>query len=420
MNACLPPAALDGQEVITAEGLGSVDDVHPVQEEMAVRGGSQCGYCTPGFICSMAAEYYRPERPTDSDHGPNGFDIHALSGNLCPRTGYRPIRDAAYALGDPTDDDALAARRGDPAPASAATDLHRPDTPTGELGRYRRPTRLAEAVEILSLEPDVLVVAGATDWGVEVNIKGARAKSALAIDRSPELRGVRWTETHVEIGAANTLSEIERELAGSVRARQALPAVRLAPHPQRCDDRRQPRHRLADRRHPAGPPRPRGRARAHLGGRGAGRAAGRLLHRLPADRARARRAHHCDPDPRRSPRSPRSRRSPSAASTTSRRSPSATPSTSPTASWTKPASASAASRRPARALATEAAIEGRPWTLETVHDAAETLAAEGTPMDDHRASSRYRTAMPRSSLERFFAEQLGASGPGMIRTEAGR
>ncbi|RAC09839.1 xanthine dehydrogenase small subunit, partial [Burkholderia multivorans] len=52
--------------------------------------------------------------------------------------------------------------------------------------------------------------------GVEVNIKGARAKSLLAIDRLPELRGVRWTETHVEIGAANTLSEIERELAGSV------------------------------------------------------------------------------------------------------------------------------------------------------------------------------------------------------------
>ncbi|MBR7502941.1 xanthine dehydrogenase small subunit, partial [Mycobacterium tuberculosis] len=107
-------------------------------------------------------EYYRPERPTDSDHGPNGSDLHALSGNLCRCTGYRPIRDAAYALGDPTDDDALAARRSDPAPASAATDLHRPDTPTGELGRYRRPTRLAEAVEILSLEPDVLVVAGAT------------------------------------------------------------------------------------------------------------------------------------------------------------------------------------------------------------------------------------------------------------------
>ncbi|HJE77422.1 MAG TPA: FAD binding domain-containing protein, partial [Brevibacterium epidermidis] len=62
---------------------------------------------------------------------------------------------------------------------------------------------------------------------------------------------------------------------------------------------------------------------------------------------------------------------------------------------------------PLRATATEALLEGRPWTLETVHAAAETLAAEGTPMDDHRASAKYRTAMLRSSLERFYAEQLG-------------
>ncbi|MGO2554931.1 MAG: 2Fe-2S iron-sulfur cluster-binding protein, partial [Brevibacterium aurantiacum] len=55
INSCLlPAAALDGQEVITAEGLADGESVHPVQEEMAVRGGSQCGYCTPGFICSMA------------------------------------------------------------------------------------------------------------------------------------------------------------------------------------------------------------------------------------------------------------------------------------------------------------------------------------------------------------------------------
>src|SRR6186713_2268831 len=65
VNACLVPAlALDGQEVVTAEGLGTPDDLHPVQREMADRGGSQCGYCTPGFVCSMAAEYYRSARRT--------------------------------------------------------------------------------------------------------------------------------------------------------------------------------------------------------------------------------------------------------------------------------------------------------------------------------------------------------------------
>ena len=55
INACLIPAAsLEAQDVLTAEGLGSPDDLHPVQREMALRGGSQCGYCTPGFVCSMA------------------------------------------------------------------------------------------------------------------------------------------------------------------------------------------------------------------------------------------------------------------------------------------------------------------------------------------------------------------------------
>src|ERR1700722_2298637 len=66
INACLVPAAgLQDQEVITAEGLGQPGNLHPVQREMADRGGSQCGYCTPGFICSMASEYYRAEWVAD-------------------------------------------------------------------------------------------------------------------------------------------------------------------------------------------------------------------------------------------------------------------------------------------------------------------------------------------------------------------
>ena len=114
INACLvPAAAFDQQEVVTAEGLGRPGQLHPVQREMAERGGSQCGYCTPGFICSMAAEYYRPGR--------RGFDLHALSGNLCRCTGYRPIRDAAYALGVPETGDPFLARQAEPAPPPAAT-----------------------------------------------------------------------------------------------------------------------------------------------------------------------------------------------------------------------------------------------------------------------------------------------------------
>ncbi|GAA1537291.1 xanthine dehydrogenase small subunit [Brevibacterium picturae] len=411
INSCLlPAAALDGQEAITAEGLAEGESVHPVQEEMAVRGGSQCGYCTPGFICSMAAEYYRPERAADAaDHhcGPNGFDIHSLSGNLCRCTGYRPIRDAAYALGQPEPGDWVAERRDRPAPASASTDIHRADTTTGETGRFRRPSTLAEALDILAGEPEVLVVAGATDWGVEVNIKGARAKSMLAIDRLPELRTIARTDEYIELGAAQTLSELERELAGSIPLLGKL-------IPQFAS-------RLI-------------RNAATIGGNlGTGSPIGDTPPALLALDAQlvltsARGSRVVDlaeyfTGYRQTVRS-------ADELITAVRIPLPL---SPMTSFQKIAKRrfddissvaigyavnvedqfvtkarlglGGVAATPLRATATEALLEGSPWTLETVHGAAETLAAEGTPMDDHRASAKYRTAMLRSSLERFYAEQ---------------
>ena len=237
INACLvPAAAFDQQEVVTAEGLGRLygsGRLHPVQREMAERGGSQCGYCTPGFICSMAAEYYRPGRrpaaadqnggpngsgasgapngvrPADDEHGPNGFDLHALSGNLCRCTGYRPIRDAAYALGQPDADDPLLARLAEPAPSAAAT------VTTSAQGRYVRPASLAEALGLLAAEPDARLVAGSTDWGVELNIRHARAALTIGIERIEELREFSVSADRIDIGAALSLSEIEARLGGS-------------------------------------------------------------------------------------------------------------------------------------------------------------------------------------------------------------
>ena len=69
INACLVPiASLDGQEIVTAEGLGEPDALHPVQQEMAVRGGSQCGYCTPGFD----GQHGRQVLPAGSSPGQRG------------------------------------------------------------------------------------------------------------------------------------------------------------------------------------------------------------------------------------------------------------------------------------------------------------------------------------------------------------
>jgi xanthine dehydrogenase iron-sulfur cluster and FAD-binding subunit A len=65
---------------------------------------------------------------------------------------------------------------------------------------------------------------------------------------------------------------------------------------------------------------------------------------------------------------------------------------------------------PLRARATEATLTGRPWTERTVREAAAVMAAEGTPMDDHRASASYRSAMLGQSLLRFYAQSLAAEG----------
>lgn len=202
-NACLPPAlAYDGQELVTAEGLAREGGLHPMQEEMAQRGGSQCGYCTPGFVCSMAAEYYRPQR--------EDFDVHALSGNLCRCTGYRPIRDAALALETPVAGDPLVERLQTPPPEQLPTVLSDPD------GTFRRATSLVQVLHLLADGVKPQLVAGATDWGVENNIRHARPPYVVVIDRVPELRNLVVAEDRVTIGAAVTLSEIEERLQGRI------------------------------------------------------------------------------------------------------------------------------------------------------------------------------------------------------------
>jgi xanthine dehydrogenase small subunit len=89
VNACLVSAAsLGGQEVVTSEGLGTPRDLHPVQREMAERGGSQCGYCTPGFIMASAGLLRRNPHPSENDIRA------ALGSNICRCTGYVKIIEA--------------------------------------------------------------------------------------------------------------------------------------------------------------------------------------------------------------------------------------------------------------------------------------------------------------------------------------
>ncbi|GAA5160184.1 xanthine dehydrogenase small subunit [Ornithinimicrobium tianjinense] len=399
LNACLvPAAALDGQEVVTAEGLGTPDQLHPVQQALADRGGSQCGYCTPGFVCAMAAEYYRP-RPDPAD----GFDLHALSGNLCRCTGYRPIRDAAEALGRPAPADPLAERRATPAPGPRHTDLR------AAGARLVRPTDLAEATGLLGEHPDAVVLAGSTDLGVEVTLRGARPPLVVAVDRLPELRALEIGDDQITVGAALTLTEVERGLAGRVPLLAELfPqfASRLIRNAATLGGNLGTASPIGDAAPVllaldaslvlAGPAGERvvPLADYFTGYRTTVRAAGELIRevRVPRPLATTTAFHKIA-----------KRRFDDISSVA-------------VAFALDVVDGSVARARiglggvaatPVRALATERALEGMPWTRESVSAAARVLAGEGTPMSDHRASERYRRAMLEQSLLKLHATTSG-------------
>jgi len=139
VNSCLIPLpAMAGQEVFTVEGLADSKELAAAQQAMAAAGGSQCGYCTPGFVVSMFAEHYRrEERPPDP---------HSLGGNLCRCTGYRPIRDALLSLGDPPAG-AHRERLDRPAPEL------RPYSYVSDSGRFTRPEDLSQCLELIGKDP---------------------------------------------------------------------------------------------------------------------------------------------------------------------------------------------------------------------------------------------------------------------------
>jgi xanthine dehydrogenase small subunit len=198
INSCLVLLPmLDGQSVYTVEGIGASSALHPVQAALAGGGGSQCGYCTPGFVASMFAHYYRT---------PRGEVREALSGNLCRCTGYRPIWDAASSLGEPAEDDTFLSRLNEPA--------RRPSALRYEAGeaRFDRPTTLDDALMLRAAHPEARLVSGGTDLVVELNQRRARHAHWIGLDAVAELREHAESDAGFALGAGMSLVEVGRFL----------------------------------------------------------------------------------------------------------------------------------------------------------------------------------------------------------------
>ena len=197
INSCLALVhSLVGREIRTAEGLAAADgSLHPAQQAMADGGGSQCGYCTPGFICSLA------EAAARGVTGDPAAVADQLCGNLCRCTGYRPIREAAAGV--------------PPTPVLPSEQI--PTAGSGDAG-YLRPRCVAEALEMKSLHPAATFIAGATELAVLINKRHLRPGKLISLEHVSELCHIEKSATHWCIGAAVPLTDIEAALHGEYPA----------------------------------------------------------------------------------------------------------------------------------------------------------------------------------------------------------
>ncbi|WP_416560550.1 xanthine dehydrogenase small subunit [Limnohabitans sp. yimb22184] len=205
VNSCIKTAhAIDGMALWTAADLAQSDGtLHPVQQAMVACHGSQCGFCTPGFVMSLFALYQRTvaQGQTVDSHTAH----QALSGNLCRCTGYRPIVQAACSL------QADAKQAMDEKPIVAALQKLAATEKTG--GNYLRPSTLSALLQARAQHPQAQLIAGATDAGLWITQSLRRLQQIIDLTRVAELRRVERYPQHIAIGAAVNLQDAFEALA---------------------------------------------------------------------------------------------------------------------------------------------------------------------------------------------------------------
>ncbi len=221
VNSCLVPlASVMGKDLLTVEGVAN-GELHPVQKAMIETGGSQCGYCTPGFVMSMIAAQHNGE-----------LNDEVIEGNLCRCTGYLPIRRAMERLES-------SESTSDIHPVSASSARASTSYRCGEK-RFFRPSSLQEVFTLMAEQPDAKLIAGGTDLGVEINKFHREFPVLISLEEVVELKTIATsssstdttsssstdatsssstdatssTSSYLELGAAVPLTRTEKECRG--------------------------------------------------------------------------------------------------------------------------------------------------------------------------------------------------------------
>jgi xanthine dehydrogenase small subunit len=217
INACIALlGSIDGKSIVTVEGLKAEDQLHPVQQAMVEHHGSQCGFCTPGIVASLAA-LYQNKIASKNAEVPSEDEIHqALSGNLCRCTGYRPIIEAAKAMGQY------------PGPAKNSAVIASPVVqfaPTaqmqGELdasidyeGRQLFVPETEDQLKALLKEhPNATLWAGGTDLGIEITQMFKQFDIIICLHKIKSLDQVIETDETIRFGAMVSYTDSEAHLS---------------------------------------------------------------------------------------------------------------------------------------------------------------------------------------------------------------
>jgi len=207
VNSCirfLP--TLDGKELVTVESLQQPNDcaAHPVQQSLVDHHGSQCGFCTPGFVMSLFALYL------NRDAADREQVLSALAGNLCRCTGYRPIIEAGmrqftyaapvhWSREEARSETRVEALRSIAREPAAACSLHYPG--------FHAPRGLDELGLALESAPDSVLLAGGTDIGLWVTKQLRDLPALIYLGDVPELTRIEERPEELWIGAAVTLTD---------------------------------------------------------------------------------------------------------------------------------------------------------------------------------------------------------------------
>ncbi len=197
---------LHGKQLITVESLkNDTRELHPVQQAMVDEHGSQCGYCTPGFVMSLFSLYKNHTNPLRDQIE------DSLTGNLCRCTGYKPIIQAAATscvhdgIDQFTNNEPQTIKQLQGIPKGS---IH---IQTREQS-YIKPASLGEAVVLKHQYPEALVISGATDVALRVTKRHEVLKQIIDLSDVPELKEWSETDTAITLGAGLSLNEVAEKI----------------------------------------------------------------------------------------------------------------------------------------------------------------------------------------------------------------